>query len=429
MAQQTPRLPIPDYSDMLPITGFNHRSKVEHIIQIADWDPDCLGYADATVVEGTHPTTRTFFVYKDEKGIWAKFVVVLPSQFAFSGITPTWPYATKTEEEKTIDAINGFQIQYQFCSSLTLDNPTDEEQKALQFIECLKELMLVAFKYECSKPRKPVAKKGEPEIKLDPKKKYAIVPACVTNAYNTVKQDGLEPNDFIKPIAEHPNKVDKDGKKLGGKDENKSVRAFLPLEFYAKKQGKEAELKCIIDGYERKNGKLIERQDKTGLKYRDVKSHVKPAVRVDGIWWGSHMQQQWIASAQFKIVHIQVTPVVENTQQKRYFAARPELEAPDDDYDEADAEFEDPNPSDESLGFSVGAKKALPNGDSENPMDEIKNMMKEAQHAASAKASAEDVPEDEDDLDEEPEPEPEPEKKKKDKSKKDKTKKHKSSKA
>ncbi len=293
-------------------------------------------------------TIRSYARYINDAGIPCQAFFEAPEQFCF-GINPTFPFGLTDEKEKTDDKIDGFQVCYMLNSNDTVEDPTEDETKFKMIADRMVELNKLAFEYESRKPK---------ELK--------VVGPLVFNAFNSTRLDDGESIDYyIKPLCEHPNEL-VDKKKTGKKDTSKPLRTYLPLwSFGGPNKEQPLTLKAQIFGPDPSGKQGGEFQDKTGLAYRDKRGLIKPVIQWGGLYWGSHNSKPWVVNTQLKITECNFTPMVAATQ-KRFLTARPDLPAcpiEDVDYDDADAQFDDPNGIDDT--------ELLSNGDAKNPMEAL----------------------------------------------------------
>ena len=208
--------------------------------------------------------------------------IELTKQF-FSGISGVWPFGTD-KDSRRLETLEGFQISYPMTSIDTMDCPTTEEIKTRKALDNVVKITLNALKKFCNKPRSERS-----------------VPPATFNAYITAKSE----NDWsfaVKPIYDYTNTTDQQtGEKK--KDTSRPQRAYLKFITWGK-GGNILSTTCVYGP----DDQVVNPLEYMWQPDKYVSGFGHPVVRWDGIFWGSHGQTGYGASARLHVTEMNFTP-------------------------------------------------------------------------------------------------------------------------
>ena len=162
-------------------------------------------------------------------------------------------------------------------SDETMNSPTTEEMKTREALDKVWEITLDSLKKFCKKS-----------------KSERIVPAPTYNAYATARSE----NDWsyaVKPIYDYPNITNQvTGEKR--KDEYSPERAYLKFITWGKGKGIKSKTSVYGPG-----DKIVNPLEYMWQPDNYVSGIGHPVVLWDGIFWGSHGQTSYGASARLRV--------------------------------------------------------------------------------------------------------------------------------
>lgn len=318
-----------------------------HFVSLGEFDPSRLVLEDPVERKSKNREFSWFTSkggYLNDDGEVCRLYLELPEQFFF-GINGIYPNGTK-DTEKSIEIIEGLQICYLLTSMETIENPTKDEQYAMDTLKALWQLTV-----------KRIGEFVEDEdIEL---------PGVTESAYHASKAKD-DPSVVVKPCFDYPmKKVEgKKGKEKLEPDTSKPQRSYLKLETF----GKGRKMKC--------NSLVYGPGDKaiSPLRFLDRRGRVKPVIHWSGVYYGAHGKRSWGASVTLRVSEMNFVPQKRGGPPRRMLAKNT---APAEllDNEMSDEESDFPSPSvkneEEDHGFS--------DGDSETPdkaLEETKKQKK-----------------------------------------------------
>lgn len=291
-------------------------------------DPVCNSFKKGdSVIEWTTSEGR----YIDDDGKECELYFELPEQFCF-GVNAVYDLMT-TKEDKVIDNAKGLQICYPLTGMKSIESPSKDEKYAISVLQALWQVTWDKMKEECEKDS-------------------LLVPEPTYNSY-LAAQKRKEPERAVKPVFSFPMKEDDSKKKI--EDKSKPRRAYIKL--LTKGDGRKMRCSTQIYG-------PGDKQDKTGLKYLDVRGRVHMVVKWEGAFWGSHGQKApYGASVRLRVAQMNFTPQPDEAEKRRML---PQNSAPVAEDDGSDNEKHHDEDSDgENEGF------VKPGEDDGNPLDAL----------------------------------------------------------
>lgn len=170
---------------------------------------------------------NTRWLYKNpQTEKYEKPLFILPTNMGF-GISPVYNFKEK-------DVHEGYQVSYSYTSPKTVEKPTPEEEKALEFVNAFYRRNVELMEFECT--RKDL--------------KELILPKTITSMYLCSKDEPEWFLELIKPLIEKPKMQDDNKKPIKGTVDNSK-----PYRSYFKFEGKGKVMKTIVEFVE--NRKLL----------------------------------------------------------------------------------------------------------------------------------------------------------------------------
>lgn len=237
-------------------------------------------------------TSSVYTLSKDGKK--QKICFELPEQLIW-GIQGNFPYGS-SDEDKTIDKIDGFQIGYPLTSKDTVNEPTEDEKKVKKIFDAIWNATLKVLKREC--------KKQEEQEHEDDKSVEELVPAVAYNAYSAVlskiEKDKKRGNkktkeqikkmwsSVVKPLYVMQKTKDEKTKQKH-EDPEKPQIAYIKL--MTSKKGRDIKCDTRIFTQDDKKGKGWKKVNYSkflSIGEKRVSGDVHPVVYIKDIYWGAH---------------------------------------------------------------------------------------------------------------------------------------------
>lgn len=280
--------------------------------------------------------------YLNNEGKPCELYFALPEAFCF-GVNGNYKFGTE-KEDQIPENLTGFQICYPLTSMKTIENPTESEKHVKSVFDALFNAVWKKMQEECEKDDLQV-----------PNPSYS---ACLA------AQKKKNPTYAVKPVYSHKMVYDKKTKK---KEPDMETPARTYIKLLTKGKGRKMRCQSLIYG-------PGDKQDKTGLKYIDVRGNVMPVIKWDGVFWGSHGQKApYGASVRLRVSEMNFTPQSDGAPPRRMLNANTspkELDISDDDenigYTKPGSKDDD-DQSGEDEGF----------GDDVNPVDGLRKKTEE----------------------------------------------------
>ena len=269
--------------------------------------------------------------YVDDDGEECELFFELSDAFCF-GVNGVYEIGTK-KDDKIIENMKGLQMCYPLTGMKTIENPTKDEKYTQRILEALWGATWKKMQEEC-----------EMEELRVPNPSYNSYLAAVKRK---------NPEYAVKPVFAFPQKIDPKNSTKKIEDRSKPRRVFI--KFRTKGEGRK--MRCFTQIYG-----PGDRQDKTGLKYFNVRGRVHPVIKWAGVFWGSHGQKaSHGASVRLRVEQMNYTPLADEIPKRRML---PSNSAPP---------IEEDNSDNEDRYDSTGEDEGFENpGDDENPADIIK---------------------------------------------------------
>ena len=283
--------------------------------------------------------------YKTDDGENANLYFQLPKQFFF-GFNAIYPTGMK-DQDKSIEKLEGLQICYLLTSMNTIENPTEEEQYAIDTLQAIWHLTVERMKEFCN----------DEDI---------VLPGVTESAYFNAKAK----DDFtiaVKPPFSHPFRKEKgkNGKDKSIEDTTKPKRTYIKLETFDK--GRSMKCNTLVHG----PGDVT----LNPLKYLDTRGDIIPVIRWNGAYYGAHGKRSWGASLTLRLSECNYIP------RKRGGPPRRMLEtntAPIELLNDAESSFPSP------VGESDGEDEGFEDENDESP-DKALEQAKKAKSSGSKK--------------------------------------------
>ena len=247
--------------------------------------------------------------YLNDAGELCELYIEFPPAFCF-GINAIHPIGT-SKEDKTVDAQTGLQICYPITSMKTIDKPTKEEQHTKEVLDALFNVTWEYMQTRC-------------ELDID----ESGIPGPAYNSFlGAIRGGKLNPFYAVKATYTFPLTTPKGSKK---KVEDRTKPARLYMKLITKGNGRK--LRCITPVHGPGDQKV------NASKYMDVRGHVHPVVKWDGVFWGSHGQKATHgASVRLRVCEMNYVPQSDGVPHRRMLGANSapivEDDGSDDDED------------------------------------------------------------------------------------------------
>jgi hypothetical protein len=255
-----------------------------------------------------HPTTGKhlpIYFEMEEQIIW--------------GISGCWKIGVE-DSDKTLDNIEDFQICYPLTTLGTVAKPTAPEKHCKAVFDMMWRITVAAMKRECTKP-----------------KDKRVVPSPTYNSYIAAKESD-DWTDAVKPLyAPSQTKDQKTGKKFI--DPSKPEVAYI--KFMTKGEGRKIRTSTKIYGPGNKPVSPFKYMSLPSTDKVSVRGKSKCVLFWDGIYWGAHGKQPHGASARPRVSEMNFVPVQGDSGPSRRMLGDNTAPA-EADYDDDDAEFDDP---------------------------------------------------------------------------------------
>lgn len=257
--------------------------------------------------------------YKDDNGDNAELYFQLPEQFFF-GFNANYPNGMK-DQDKSIDVIEGIQICYLLTSMETIENPTKDEQYAIDTLQSIWQLIVDRMKEFCT----------DEDI---------VLPGVTESAYFNAEAK-KDPTVAVKPPFSHPMKKEKgkNGKEKLVEDTTKPKRSYIKLETFDK--GRKMKCNTLVHG----PGDVT----LNPLKYLDRRGRIVPVIRWGGVYYGGHGKRSWGASPTFRLSECNYIPQKRGGPPRRMLATN---NAPRELLEDNETNF--PSPTGDSEGEDEG---------------------------------------------------------------------------
>ncbi len=286
--------------------------------------------------------------YINDDGEECELYFDLPEQFCF-GINAVYGVGTETED-KTLENAKGLQICYSLTGMKTIENPTKDEKYAISVLKALWEASWDKMQAECERSDD------------------LLVPNPTYNSF-LAAQKRKDPELAVKPIFAYPQKPDPKNPKKKVEDRTKPQRAYIKL--LTKGEGRKMRCQTQIYG-------PGDKQDKTGLKYIDVRGRIHPLFKWEGVFWGSHGQKApYGASVRLRVAQMNFTPQPDEIPKRRMLSpnAAPAVEDDGSDDDGHGRYATGQGEHDEAYGSED--EGFIKPGDDDDPMDVLKSAGKD----------------------------------------------------
>jgi hypothetical protein len=275
-------------------------------IPFGTFDKSKCSLTDAFIAKfkNGNETCNSSIRYLMDDGTYSDDVRIELQPRKIGGIYPSYPFGMDKAEQSP-ETVTGYQFTYMLTSQETINEPTKDEQYAIDIFEFIGELMWEKLCEEYEKDDE------------------SVIPPSSKNCYlgATAKKGHTNKSYAVKPIFEYPNKpIDEKSKnKKREKDTTQPMRIYMKLNCF----GKGKDLKCFTKIYGPGN-KLV-----SPARYNKTPCTVHPVIQLKKVFWGSHGKNTHGVSLNMHVSEMNIVPLSREGQ--RFLAPNSAPEEEDDE--------------------------------------------------------------------------------------------------